>query len=393
MEASGVEAVLVAGLLAAVSVAGLAEWLMGSRLAWVAVDAYVLAATVVPVWAAFLPSVAFDAARMPVPRVRAHASGSAGIGFAGLAVRWAWLVPAVGVPVRLVVSDARGATYWAAAIALAASTGFAFGDRVASAARARDELRSFEDRTRAAMRRNRTRLADLAEERDDAARMATLAERTRIAREIHDNVGHLLTRAIMQAQAGRAVADATGDAVASRGFTGVGATLDDAMTMVRRSVHDLEDDGTDFAARMRDAVRSFDGVRPGFAVTFASDVASAPAPVARCFATVVREALANVVHHSDAAGASVTLRDFPAFWQLVISDGGPAKAPAKGDGPSRGMGIADIEARVRALGGSSQCGPYGGGWRVFVSVPKAPWSDVRSREHNGSLAAERGTAS
>lgn len=90
--------------------------------------------------------------------------------------------------------------------------------------------------------------------------MATLGERTRIAREIHDNVGHLLTRAIMQAQAGRAVAEATDDEVAARGFTTLGETLDDAMTMVRRSVHDLEDDGTDFAAQIEAAVASFDGI-------------------------------------------------------------------------------------------------------------------------------------
>ena len=67
-------------------------------------------------------------------------------------------------------------------------------------------------------------------------RMATLGERTRIAREIHDNVGHLLTRAIMQAQAGKTVAKATNDTVAAQGFATLGATLDDAMTMVRRSV-------------------------------------------------------------------------------------------------------------------------------------------------------------
>ena len=87
-------------------------------------------------------------------------------------------------------------------------------------------------------------------------------ERTRIAREIHDNVGHLLTRAIMQAQAGKTVAKATNDTVAAQGFATLGATLDDAMTMVRRSVHDLEDDGTDFAAQIDDAVTSFDGISP-----------------------------------------------------------------------------------------------------------------------------------
>lgn len=49
----------------------------------------------------------------------------------------------------------------------------------------------------------RSRIADIDEERAQSIRMATLGERTRIAREIHDNVGHLLTRAIMQAQAGQ----------------------------------------------------------------------------------------------------------------------------------------------------------------------------------------------
>ena len=54
-----------------------------------------------------------------------------------------------------------------------------------------------------ASRSVRSRIADIDEERAQSIRMATLGERTRIAREIHDNVGHLLTRAIMQAQAGR----------------------------------------------------------------------------------------------------------------------------------------------------------------------------------------------
>ena len=111
--------------------------------------------------------------------------------------------------------------------------------------------------------------------------MATLGERTRIAREIHDNVGHLLTRAIMQAQAGRAVAEATDDEVAARGFTTLGETLDDAMTMVRRSVHDLEDDGTDFAAQIEAAVASFDGISPDFSVSLAT-TSTRPRP--RCHA-------------------------------------------------------------------------------------------------------------
>lgn len=67
-------------------------------------------------------------------------------------------------------------------------------------------------------------------------------------------------------------------------------------------------------------------------MTLANDIAKAPAPVSRCFATVIREALSNVVHHSAAREASVTLRDFPAFWQLVIQDPGPAVSESMGPG-------------------------------------------------------------
>lgn len=107
----------------------------------------------------------------------------------------------------------------------------------------------------------------------------------------------------------------------------------------------------------------------------------------------------------------MTLRDFPAFWQLVIQDPGPAVSESDGsrtaaarpramrathvgsrlvaDGVAdmrgsadelmRGMGLADIESRVRALGGTAVCGPYEDGWRVFVSVPKKRWT-MESRD-------------
>lgn len=294
---------------------------------------------------------------------------------------------------------------------MVALLGFVLGRARASSDEARRALLHAQDRARESSRATRSRIADIDEERAQSIRMATLGERTRIAREIHDNVGHLLTRAIMQAQAGRTVAEATNDTVAAQGFATLGATLDDAMTMVRRSVHDLEDDGTDFAAQIDDAVTSFDGISPGFAVTLANDIAKAPAPVSRCFTTVIREALSNVVHHSAAHEASVTLRDFPAFWQLVIQDPGPAVSESDGsrtaaarpramratrvgsrlaadsvadmcgsaDELMRGMGLADIESRVRALGGTAVCGPYEGGWRVFVSVPKKRWT-MESRD-------------
>lgn len=171
------------------------------------------------------------------------------------AARWIWVLPLIAL------WFARGTDRLQTLVmTLVALLGFVLGRARASSDEARRALLHAQDRARESSRATRSRIADIDEERAQSIRMATLGERTRIAREIHDNVGHLLTRAIMQAQAGKTVAKATNDTVAAQGFATLGATLDDAMTMVRRSVHDLEDDGTDFAAQIDDAVTSFDGI-------------------------------------------------------------------------------------------------------------------------------------
>ncbi|TPF95993.1 histidine kinase [Bifidobacterium sp. UTBIF-78] len=456
------DATLVAALLAAVCATSVAEWLAASRWGWLPSVAFALAAVFLPLWRAFLPLVAYDAGRMPpapprsdsiIPEPdtsRHHAMATDMTEPAksrssyGLAIqmkrsvnrlmplaRWMWAAPLAaaltgtgtgalagastnhanaGTSAFTMLSGEDHPMMSVAFLALLTCVGFAWGADSRRATSLARQVRHLRDSTRESTRTHRLRLADVAEERAQAVRMATLGERTRIAREIHDNVGHLLTRAIMQAQAGRAVADATGDAVAAQEFDSLGGTLHDAMTMVRRSVHDLEDDGTDFAAQIGDAARSFDGVSPGFSVRLTSDIDSAPAPVTRCFATVIREALSNVVHHSEAREATVTLRDMPALWQLVVQDPGPvaqddgladgfatgrraaglkgpnlsgsvgASSGASPDESQRGMGLADIESRARALGGTSLCGPYGTGWRVFVSIPKARWRSATDKQ-------------
>lgn len=347
------DAVFIAGLLLAVSVTGLVEWLHADeRWPWLPCVAYLIVAAAVPAWCSFMPLVAYDMARLAAAGRPSRLV---------TAVRWLWVLPFaalwfVRVSHAGVAAEAADANshMQALALTLTALLGFVAGRSREASDGNRRALLHAQDMAREASRSVRSRIADIDEERAQSVRMATLGERTRIAREIHDNVGHLLTRAIMQAQAGRAVAEATDDEVAARGFTTLGETLDDAMTMVRRSVHDLEDDGTDFAAQIE--------------------------PVSRCFATVIREALANVAHHSEAHEASVTLRDFPTLWQLVVQDPGPAirardaRGRRRTDGePPRGMGLTDIESRVRSIGGTALYGPYDGGWRVFVSVPKQRW--------------------
>ena len=381
-----VDATLVSALLVAVMATSLVSWMPSGRLVWLPMVAFVSTAVFVPFWRVFLPLAAFDAARITLPDARGRAGRGAFVALRLMQhLRWLWLLPLIASLMPFVAfdggigahmpeagMDALSDPAFVGTLIIVSCVGYALGYESRDAGELRGEVRRLRDRSRERSRALQLRLADVAGERALSVRMATLSERTRIARDIHDNVGHLLTRAIMQAQASHAVAKATGDAVAVQGFGAIASTLDDAMTMVRRSVHDLEDDGTDFVAQIEDAALSFDGLSPSFHVSLTNGIADAPAPVARCLATAIREALSNVAHHSGAREASVTLRDMPALWQLVVQDSGPTAAETEGRG--RGMGIADIESRARALGGTALCGPYAGGWRVFVSLPKSRWN-------------------
>ena len=195
------------------------------------------------------------------------------------------------------------------------------GIRCRSALRALRELarevRRLQDSRRDQIRRLRSQIAENDEDRALAVRTATLAERTRIAREIHDNVGHMLTRAIMQTEAAHVVAQVAGQEQSAQRFCEIHDTVSEAMTLVRKAVHDLKDEGTDFASQIETAAHSMDGAGP-LRVRLVNGIDSVPAAVSRCFATAIREALNNTVKHSQARNVSITLRDFPALWQLCV---------------------------------------------------------------------------
>lgn len=233
--------------------------------------------------------------------------------------------------------------------------------------RSQMRYRALADARRERLRLSHARIADVEAQRTADMRQARLNERTRIAREIHDNVGHVLTRAIMMTQADHVVAATVGDAEHAAQFSQISATLDEAMTLIRASVHDLKDEGTDFHSMVEDAASVDEGVP--LVVHLADGIKHAPAAVARCFAAVIREALTNAVRHGTASEATVKLIDLPGLWQLIVQDNG-GKPISAGATRSAGIGLADIEERARALGGNATCGPYGEGWRVFVSIPK-----------------------
>ncbi|MGI6590126.1 MAG: sensor histidine kinase [Eggerthellaceae bacterium] len=270
----------------------------------------------------------------------------------------------------IALACAPGLGLSAVSIGLAASAGtvaFLLAARASRAESRRIRNREERDRLRGQSLKLEERNRDLLARQEYEAQLATMTERSRIAREIHDNVGHLLTRAIMQVEALRVVHGQ--EPAVKKDFEAVGATLNEALSTMRTSVHGLADEACDLSVQIRQTVDA--ACRDtGLEATCLISAGEATPQVTSCLTAVVREALSNTLRHADqATGVKVELVEHPGFWRMTITDNGQRpKAATNGEG----FGLVSMEQRVRALGGTMNAAysDRAHGFVVFVSIPK-----------------------
>lgn len=191
--------------------------------------------------------------------------------------------------------------------------------------------------------------------------LATLRERNRIAREIHDNVGHLLTRSLLQMGALSVMNKNTDQ---HEYIENVRLTLDSAMTTIRQSVHNLHDDSIDF----RGAINEITSAIPHqYAVSLSLDVSeNMPSDIKLAFIGVIKEAVSNIERHSSGDKIDITVREHPAFYQLAVTDNGICSDEIK----SNGIGLSNMTDRIKSINGIITFTPSEKGFRVFASVQK-----------------------
>lgn len=206
----------------------------------------------------------------------------------------------------------------------------------------------------------KARNRELIDKQDYEIQLATLGERNRIAREIHDNVGHMLSRSILQVGALKVIEK---DEMVKEQLSGIGQTLSGAMDSIRMSVHRLHDESIDLTVSAKEALGALDGKCE---VAFDCDISpDAPKQLKLCFIGIVKEAVSNVIKHSDADRVSVIMREHPAFRQLIFSDNGKGSKSVS----ESGIGLQNIRDRVSALGGICQI-TSDNGFKIFVTVSK-----------------------
>jgi len=226
-----------------------------------------------------------------------------------------------------------------------------------------------------AMARQRHLTAELDAARRELAEQALLDERRRIARDVHDFVGHGLAAVMLQVTSARHVLRRDSDAAedALRSAEEVGRR---SMQELRRTLTLLRsDDEPEVAPPLpssADIPALVDHARAGgLAVEFRTrgDGVRIGPTVGLALYRIAQEALANAARHAPRAQTVLVLDVADAQASLVAETIGPMLPGAASDPQRPRYGLIGMQERVAAFGGEFAAGPTSDGWRVSCRIP------------------------
>jgi two-component system, NarL family, sensor histidine kinase DesK len=226
--------------------------------------------------------------------------------------------------------------------------------------------------------------------RAELARAAVAEERLRIARDLHDLLGHSLSLITLKAElAGRVIGADPGRA--AREIAELESVARQSLSDVREAVAGFRQ--PDLAGELAAARQLLDAAGIDSQIT-STDAGQLPQDVDAALAWAVREGTTNIVRHSRATHVAIRVSTGPAAATAEITDNGPpvpaelepaATAAAPTHGPAgrvaaskarpvfSGSGLAGLAERVRSLGGELAAGtvePQGFRLRVVVPLPR-----------------------
>jgi signal transduction histidine kinase len=225
----------------------------------------------------------------------------------------------------------------------------------------------------------RDRADRLERERDTQVQLAQAAERTRIAREMHDIVAHHVTVMITLAEGAAALAR-TQPGRAVEAMTTVATTGRQALSDTRGLLGVLRSEDADEVRQPQPDLAALDplmqqlraaGLTASLTVSGARPALSAGLQLT--LFRIVQEALTNALKHGGPeAAAAVDIRYGPGSVGVTVTDDGLGSG-AGAESPSGGNGLVGMRERVATYGGTLSAGPApGGGWRVSVALPTTP---------------------
>lgn len=215
--------------------------------------------------------------------------------------------------------------------------------------------------------KNRT----LLEKQDYEVNLARLNERNRISKEIHDNIGHLLSRSLIQIGALLTIAK---EPLMKDSLNSLKVSISEGMDSIRSSIHDMHDESIDLYTNLETLINEFKFCK----VSLQYDVNNVPTlKLKYCIIAIVKESLGNIMKHSNATKVHIRLLEHPIMYQLIISDNGNISDSTKNKikqinnsiTSSDGMGLQNIIERTKGFGGNYNI-TADKGFRIFITFPK-----------------------
>jgi signal transduction histidine kinase len=224
-------------------------------------------------------------------------------------------------------------------------------------------------------------------EREETARLAVVAERMRIARDLHDSAGHGVTAISLQAAAGMSALDDGSDVEEARGiFEEIKRTARSTMEDMRKLLGLLRPSDSGEIEHVRVSLSHLDQMvaecrAAGLTVTVnrTGDEVGMPPIVDQAAYRIAQEALTNVLKHAGpGAAAMVRLAFDPDGVEVEVTDDGPGRTGGVAVGSRKGL--IGMRERVELFGGRFSAGPMeSGGFRVFARLPRGNTLETAGR--------------
>lgn len=211
---------------------------------------------------------------------------------------------------------------------------------------------------------------NLLKQQDNEINIATLNERNRIAREIHDNVGHMLSRSILQVGALIAI---NKNEDLNEPYQNLKDSLNQAMDSIRSSVHNLHNDSIDLENSIKQLINLFDFCEVNLDYDISKYISK---ELKYCFISITKEALNNTIKHSNATKVNISIIEHPSFYKYVFYDNGLNNNNIfedKFDEYSiykQGIGLNNMRERVKALHGIINFNMEKG-FSINITIPKS----------------------
>jgi len=211
-------------------------------------------------------------------------------------------------------------------------------------------------------------IEELQTSRTAVAQSAALAERGRVARDMHDVLAHTLSALSLQLEGARLMArDRDADPEVVEALSRAHHLAAGGLAEARDAIGALRGDAMPGPERLRALTEAFPGA---IDLRVDGDPRALGSEARLAVYRTAQEALTNITRHSAADRVEVRLAYEPEGTRLVVQDFGPGALVTVGSGPGGGYGLTGMRERAELLGGRLTAGPTDDGYRVVLWLPR-----------------------